>query len=50
VSLTLLKPEAGVTVRKDKAEGAGGSPAVSSFDIMVARGKNLPLENWRPAH
>lgn len=50
VSLMLLKPEAGVTVRKDKAEGAAGSPAISSFNIMVARGKSLPLENWRPAN
>jgi hypothetical protein len=46
----LLKPEAGVTVRKDRAEGAAGSPAISAFNIMVARGKSLPLENWRPAN
>jgi hypothetical protein len=41
------KPEAGMTVTKEKAEGAGGSPVFSPFDMMLKLGKSLPLEDWK---
>jgi hypothetical protein len=50
LSLMVLKPEAGVTVRKEKVKGAGGPPIVSSFNTMPMHGKNFPPEDWRPAN
>ena len=45
-----VKPEAGMTVTKEKAEGAGGSPVVSPFDMMLKLGKSLPIEDWKFSH
>jgi hypothetical protein len=41
----VLKPEAGVTVRKKKAKGAEGPPIISSFNTMPLHGKSFPPED-----
>jgi hypothetical protein len=43
-------PEAGMTVTEEGAEGAGGPPAISPFDIMLKLGKSLPLESWNSGY
>jgi hypothetical protein len=47
-SLMVLKPDAGVTVRKKKAKGAGGPPIISSFNTMPRHGRSSPPEEWYP--
>jgi hypothetical protein len=43
----VVKPEAAASA---KAAAAAGPPIISPFDIMIKHGKNLPLEDWRPAN
>ena len=50
LSLMVLKPDAGVTVRKEKVKGAGGPPIISFFNTMPTHDKNLPVEGWGPAN
>jgi len=45
-----VKPEAGMTVTRKEAEGAGGSPVISPFDMMLKLGKSLPIEDWKFGH
>jgi len=45
-----VKPEAGMTVTREKAEGAGGSPVISPFDMMLKLGKSFPIEDWKFGH
>ena len=45
-----VKQEAGVTVTREKAEGAGGSPVISPFDMMLKLSKSLPIEDWKFSH
>ncbi len=33
-----------------KAAAAENPPIISPFDTMIKHGKNLPLEDWRPAN
>ena len=44
----VVKPEAAAAATT--APVAEGRPIISPFDIMIRLGKNLPLEDWRPAH
>jgi hypothetical protein len=44
------KPEAEMTVTGETAEGAGGPPAISPFDIMLKLGRSLPVENWKSGY
>src|SRR6266851_2830566 len=44
----VVKPEAAAAATK--AAAAEGPPIISPFDIMIKHGKNLPLEDWRPAN
>jgi hypothetical protein len=46
----VAKPEAGIAVTEERAEGAGGPPAISPFDIMLKLGKSLPLESWNSGY
>lgn len=43
----IVKPQAAAAAN---ATAAVSAPAISPFDTMIARGKNLPLEDWRPAN
>jgi hypothetical protein len=43
-----VKPEAAAAATE--AAAAEGPPIISPLDIMIKRGKNLPLEDWRPAN
>ncbi len=45
--IMVIKPEAAAAVPKAVAEGP---PIISPFDIMIKHGKDLPLEDWRPAN
>jgi hypothetical protein len=49
LSLALARPESATPAKKGH-EMAGGPPAISPFDAMKERGKDLPLENWGPAY
>ena len=44
----IVKPDAAAAATK--AAAAEGPPIISPFDIMIKHGKNLPLEDWRPAN
>jgi hypothetical protein len=46
----VAKPQAGITATEERAEGAGGAPAISPFDIMLELGKSLPLESWKSGY
>ena len=50
LSLMAVKPEAGVTVAKERAGEAGEPPTISPFNIMLRHGKDLPLEDWGPVY
>jgi hypothetical protein len=50
LSLMAVKPEAGVTVVKERAGGAGDPPTIFPLDIMLRHGKDLPLEDWGPVY
>jgi len=43
----IFKPEAAAAT---SATAAAGTQTISPFDTMITRGKNLPLEDWRPAN
>jgi hypothetical protein len=45
--IMVIKPEAAAAAAEAAAEGP---PIISPFDIMIEHGKNLPLEDWRPAN
>ena len=42
-----VKPEAAAATN---AAAAQDQPIISPFDITIKHGKNLPLEDWRPAN
>jgi hypothetical protein len=44
----VVKPEAAAAATE--AAAAEGPPIISPFDIMIKHGKNLPVEDWRPAN
>ena len=50
LDILAAKPEAAITVTEEGAEGAGGPPAISPFDIMLKLGKGLPLESWNSGY
>jgi hypothetical protein len=50
LDILAAKPEAGIAVTEERAEGAGGPPAISPFDIMLKLRKSLPLENWNSGY
>jgi hypothetical protein len=50
LDILAAKPEAAITVTEESAEGAGGPPAISPFDIMLKLGKSLPLESWNSGY
>jgi len=43
----VVKPEAAAATNAAAAEDR---PIISPFDITIKHGKNLPLEDWRPAN
>jgi hypothetical protein len=43
----VVNPEAAAATN---AAAAKGQPTISPFDITIKHGKNLPLEDWRPAN
>jgi hypothetical protein len=43
----IVKPEAAAATNAAAAEDR---PIISPFDTMIKHGKNLPLEDWRPAN
>ena len=45
--IMVVNPEAAAAAAK---AAAGGPPIISPFEIMIEHGKNLPLEDWRPAN
>lgn len=50
LDILAARPEAGITVTEQGAEGAGSPPAISPFDIMLKLGKSLPLESWNSGY
>jgi hypothetical protein len=50
LDILAARPEPGITVTEQGAEGAEGPPAISPFDIMLKLGKGLPLESWKSGH
>jgi hypothetical protein len=42
----VVKPEAATATNA----AADERPIISPFDITIKHGKNLPLEDWRPAN
>ena len=42
----VFKPEAAAATNAT----AAGTQTISPFDTMITRGKDLPLEDWRPAN
>ena len=45
--IAVVKPEAAAATN---AAAAVDRPIISPFDITIKHGKNLPLEDWRPAN
>jgi len=43
----VVKPEAATATN---AAAAQDRPIISPFDTTIKHGKNLPLEDWRPAN
>jgi hypothetical protein len=43
----VVKPEAAAAAQAAAAENP---PTISPFDSTLKHGKNLPLEDWRPAN
>jgi hypothetical protein len=43
----VVRPEAAAATN---AAAADGRPIISPFDTTIKQGKNLPLEDWRPAN
>ncbi len=46
-NFVVVKPEAAAATNVTAAEN---QPTISPFDLMIRLGKNLPLEDWRPAN
>jgi hypothetical protein len=50
-AVRIIKPRIIPAIPSAAAKAAAeGPPIISPFDIMIEHGKNLPLENWRPAN
>ncbi len=47
LKFSVVKPEAAPATN---AAAAQDRPIISPFDITITHGKNLPLEDWRPAN